>query len=71
MQFQQHSCGIIGLPYYKIITIVPVITKRAPINTLRLTVSCKIMMDNMIARATLVLSTAATDETFPICKALK
>jgi hypothetical protein len=57
--------------FYKIRTTVPAIIIIAPIAILGVRVSPKNMTENIIAMATLILSTGATCETLPSCRALK
>lgn len=57
--------------YFKANNIVPLIINKAPIAVFKVSVSLKNSTAKIMAMATLNLSTAATCETFPICKALK
>lgn len=68
---QYLSIGIITLLYFSANKIVPLIISKAPSMVFKVSVSLKNNTARMIAMATLSLSTAATCDTFPICKALK
>lgn len=65
------SCMLQLKPNYRINTKVPAIINTAPIAIFIVSASCKNIIDKIMVNATLNLSTGATCDTLPICKALK